>query len=192
MWTKFISEISFHVFGLDLLKLSWPPASCSNYGQRYPPQEPQMPDDPANLWNRWAVHLLPCITMQCGILALPFHTSTPGWEQLPVALAMLIKGDHQTIRHQLHKAEEHSIAGFEFICQQCRGYRWSAEILPATDEQSILIHAYWGLGHAPCAAPSGVRIMHSLPRFVRRIQRTDTTSAGAHALGAAAACTQDL
>lgn len=150
-----------------------------------------MPDDPANLWNRWAVHLLPCITMQCGILALPFHTSTPGWEQLPVTLAMLIKGDHQTIRHQLHKAEEHSIAGFEFICQQCRGYRWSAEILPATDEQSILIHAY-PHSHAPCAAPSGVRIMHSLPRFVRRIQRTDTTSAGAHALGAAAACTQDL
>ena len=30
MWTKFISEISFHVFGLDFLKLSWPPASCSN------------------------------------------------------------------------------------------------------------------------------------------------------------------
>ena len=30
MWTKFISEIFFHVFGLDLLKLSWPPASCSN------------------------------------------------------------------------------------------------------------------------------------------------------------------
>ena len=44
----------------------------------------------------------------------------------------------------------------------------------------------------PCAAPSGVRIMHSLPRFVRRIQWTDTTSAGAHALEAAAACTQDL
>ena len=149
-----------------------------------------MPDDPANLWNRWAVHLLPCITMQCGILALPFHTSTPGWEQLPVTLAMLIKGDHQTIRHQLHKAEEHRIAGFEFISQQCRSYRWSAESLPATDEQSILIHAYWGMGlHAQL---SGVRIMHSLPRFVRRIQRTDTTSAGAHALGAAAACTQDL
>ena len=118
-----------------------------------------MPDDPANLWNRWAVHLLPCITMQCGILALPFHTSTPGWEQLPVTLAMLIKGDHQTIRHQLHKAEEHRIAGFEFIPQQCRSYRWSAESLPATDEQSILIHAYWGMGlHAPHPAVYGLCI----------------------------------
>ena len=28
----------------------------------------------------------------------------------------------------------------------CHRYRWSAEILPATDEQSILIHAYWGMG----------------------------------------------
>ena len=133
-----------------------------------------MPDDPANLWNRWAVHLLPCITMQCGILALPFHTSTPGWEQLPVALAMLIKGDHQTIRHQLHKAEEHRIAGFEFIPQQCRSYRWSAESLPATDEQSILIHAYWGMGlHAQHPAVYGlcIRFQDSCAESKELIQR---------------------
>lgn len=133
-----------------------------------------MPDDPANLRNRWAVRLLPCITMQCGILALPVHTSTLGWEQLPVTLAMLIKGDHQTIRHQLHKAEEHSIAGFEFISQQCRSYRWSAEILPATDEQSILIHAYWGMGlHAQHPAVYGlcIRFHDSCAESKELIQR---------------------
>ena len=133
-----------------------------------------MPDDPANLWNRWAVHLLPCITIQCGILAFPFHTSTPGWEQLPVTLAMLIKGDHQTIRHQLHKAEEHSIAGFELISQQCQSYRWSAEILPATDEQSILIHAYWGMGlHAQHPAVYGlcIRFQDSCAESKELIQR---------------------
>ena len=63
-----------------------------------------------------------------------------------MTLMMLIKGEDHTVRHQLHKAEEHSIAGFDFMCQQCRSYRWSAEILPATGEENILIHAYWGMG----------------------------------------------
>ena len=43
--------------------------------------------------------------------------------------------------------------------QQCRSYRWSAEILPATDEQSVLIHAYWGMGlHAQHPAVYGLCI----------------------------------
>ncbi|CAL1131286.1 unnamed protein product [Cladocopium goreaui] len=191
------NEKCFEALGLTCparqrLKQRWvqdPPTTCREVHSNLPPasatgalppsaaavqEEPQMPDDPANLRNRCAVHLLPCITMQCGILALPFHTSTPGWEQLPVTLAMLIKGDHQTIRHQLHKAEEHSIAGFEFISKQCRSYRWSAEILPATDEQSILIHAYWGMGlHAPHPAVYGlcIRFHDSCAESKELIQR---------------------
>ena len=58
--------------------------------------------------------------------------------------------------------------------KQCRSYRWSAEILPATDEQSILIHAYWGMGlHAPHPAVYGlcIRFHDSCAESKELIQR---------------------
>lgn len=87
--------------------------------------------------------MLPCVAMQCGILALPFHSARTDWEQLPVAVASLIHTEGQTIRQPLHKAEQHVVDDFEFVSQQCRSYRYAAEVL---QEDSILMHIYWGMG----------------------------------------------
>ena len=72
------------------------------------------------------------------------------------------------------QAEEHSIAGFELISLQCRSYRCSAEILPAADEQSILIHAYWGMClHAQHPAVYGlcIRFLDSCAESKELMQR---------------------
>ena len=73
-----------------------------------------MPQNPLAIWRGWAEHMLPCVTMQCGILALPFHSARTDWEQLPVA-ASLKKTDLRKDPASLAQPVNHSSGAHLFL-----------------------------------------------------------------------------
>ncbi len=106
-------------------------------------------EDPEGLWESFAEYLLDAATLLQGTLGLPFMSpqnfSRDMWDALPLALMNLTKLRGQSVRQVLHKAESVTVAGYELLSQQCRSYRYAAEIVDA-ESTTPLLHAYWGMG----------------------------------------------
>lgn len=88
--------------------------------------------------------------MQRGLLALPFYWhSDLSWsllDALPIAICMLCQDEHQGLQQPLHKAEQISVSGFTAISQQCRSWRYAAEV--TSGGITLVQHSYFGMGLA--------------------------------------------
>lgn len=115
-----------------------------------PPAPPDIPDNAETIWSRAKPFLLDALTLQNGVLALPFLACMPEADMahLPWTLCALCAVEGQHIEQKLHKAEIVNLGGYEAVHQLCRSWRWASEVVNYTPDGSreMLVHCYWAMG----------------------------------------------